>query len=90
MANPHSEKATYQQLKDLLTGRLDHLKSKLNVSNANLMVPTDGKGLRILASVPAGEGKPGHSTIECELSTGKTVSVDVEVHQDYEEVRPLN
>lgn len=82
------EKPNYQQLKKLIAERSAELTEKLDATCANLMIPVDGQGLRILASVPEGESKPGLTTVNIETEEGIKFDISIEVRQDFSPVKP--
>ncbi len=84
-----SKKPSYQQLKNLLSDS-GSLLSRLDLDDAILMIPTDGKGLRIRVSGPKHQCKPGNRTLDCKLPDGATVSVLFEIRDDFEPVEPLS
>ncbi len=84
-----SQEPSFEQLRDLLHDN-SALLSKLDLDDANFMIPTDGKGLRIRVSGPKHKCEPGNRTLECKLPDGETVSVMFEIHDDFEPVEPIS
>lgn len=83
------QKATYQQLREIIEDS-DSLISELELTNANLYIPTDGKGLRICVSGPKGQCSPGTKMLTRKLKDGETVAVQIEIHDDFRPVKPLD
>ncbi|WP_339735201.1 hypothetical protein [uncultured Gimesia sp.] len=85
----HTNQPTYQQLKELLADS-DSVLTRLGLPNATFMIPTDGKGMRILVSGPKQQCTPGSRVLDWKLSDGETVSVLFEICDDFTPVEPLS
>lgn len=79
--------ATFSDLTEVLREQSNIIQERLSVGQANMSIPTDGKGLRIHVSVPqdAPNGLP--EKIEMRLSDGSDVEVPLEVTKDFRPYR---
>ncbi len=80
--------ATFNDLAEVLREQSHAIQKRLNVSRANMFVPTDGKGLRIHVSVPRDcpDSLPGQ--IEMRLKDGTEVDVPLEISKDFQPFEP--
>ena len=78
-----SRQATFDDLAALLRGHSEDIQKKLDVPQANMSIPTDGKGLRIRVSVPEDSSGDFPEQIKMSLDDGSEVDVPLEVHRDF-------
>jgi hypothetical protein len=80
--------ATFDDLTEVLREQSEAIKNTLNVTKANMFIPTDGQGLRIHVSVPRGDSGKWPEQIELRLNDGTEVVVPIEIIEDYQPVEP--
>ncbi len=85
---PEPEAATAKDLLRLLRERAPEVRQRLAVEDAQLSLPTDGKGLRIKVSVRPGMSSELPHHIEFELDN-RIIDVPLEVDEDFQEYEPL-
>ncbi len=80
--------ATFEELRQILSERSADLQRQLKVADAQLGIPTDGKGLRIQVSIRPGTAVKIPEVISFELADG-SVDVTLEVIENYQQYKPL-
>lgn len=73
---------TFDELRRILREHSDQLCRMLGEPRAQLSIPMDGRGLRILAGVPR-PGASGHVMLSYSLD-GKKLKIPVELSDDFE------
>jgi len=80
--------ATFDDLTEVLRDQSEAIKNTLNVTKANMFIPTDGHGLRIHISIPGGHPGKWPEEIELRLNDGTDVAVPLEIAEDYQPIEP--
>jgi hypothetical protein len=75
--------ASLSELFELLRTHSGTIRQMLGEPDAQLSVPTDGKGLRVLAEIPGFVGGPRHIKITYKLR-GREIEVPIEISTGYE------
>ncbi len=81
-----AEEADYSDVACALNEHTNELMERIPVDRVELSQPIDGKGARILASVPAGDGERMPRALDIRLGD-RLVRVPLEISEDYSEVR---
>ena len=84
-----ARKITASELQDFMRHRSHEVHQHMNVTAMSLGIPTDGKGLRIKASVKEGEGSGVPRSVIVTIR-GEEVAIPIEVIEDYEPFVPLH
>jgi hypothetical protein len=80
--------ATFDDLTEVLREQSEAIMKTLNVTKANMFIPTDGQGLRIHVSIPGNRPGKWPEQIELRLNDGTEVVVPIEIIEDYQPVEP--
>jgi hypothetical protein len=73
-------RATYSELRDLLTSNPTKLLWIIGNPNAQLSIPLDGRGLRVLVEIQAGRSKEVPATVHVRIG-----DEDVDIHMEARE-----
>ena len=84
-----SRQATFDELAAVLRDRRAELLDALGLEVANMHIPTDGRGLRILLSVPEDFDQELPARLGMQLEDGTEVEIPMEVRRDFQPFRPL-
>lgn len=81
-------KATFNEMRTIISEQGRELAERLHVPDAQMSIPTDGRGLRIRMAVR--KNQPHRPAADVELSVnGNTVVVPVEFVEDYQDFMAL-
>ena len=80
--------ATFDDLTEVLREQSEAIMKTLNVTKANMFIPTDGQGLRIHVSIPVNRPGKCPEQIELRLNDGTDVVVPLEIIEDYQPIDP--
>ncbi len=83
-------RATFEELSRFLAERSGELRRRLECTDAQFCIPTDGKGLRIQVAVRPGTKVEAPETIDIEAADGSSVEAPLEVTEDYQTYGPLD
>lgn len=76
--------ATFNELAEIVRDQSSVIQEKLSVEQANMFIPTDGKGLRIRVSVPKDAPDDLPERLEMSLRDGDDVEVPLEITKDFQ------
>ena len=80
--------ATANEITAILRNQSSRFLRELQLEDAQLSIPVDGKGLRVKVSVRKGETRSIANSVTWRIDE-KQVTIPIEVAEDYEEYYPL-
>ena len=80
--------ATFAELKELLTSDPTKLLLEIGKPDAQLSIPVDGQGLRILVEVEAGQSKKVPASVFVRIGD-EDLELHLEVRETAQDYRPL-